>query len=330
MRVKKFTPVSVLLPVYNGQAYVRDAIESVLAQRYPNFEFVIVDNASTDHTAAIIGEYSADRRIRAFRNEKTLPRLENFVKAFSLAQQQSRWFKFIGDDDRLLGGCLAEMVRAGEQSGNIGLVSSHYYVGKKLFKSILAPEEEWVQGPEFLKRLLLEPLARSTIYSPASLMLASAAYREMGGFRTDLLHADSELFYRILNRYDLAYVHRPLTVTGFHSASGQAGSIKSGHTFKEAYLIRYQNLKIYDRLRLKAWEKEKIKFNLVTDSTGFMLNCLLRGDFKTLFSHLFTIPAGALYHLPLSLAYFLGLGVKKILRGEPVRLFKNKGRDKEN
>ncbi len=327
MREKQFVPVSVLLPVYNGQAYVREAIESVLAQSYPNFEFIIVDNASKDHTPAIIGEYSADRRIRAVRNEKTLPRLENFKKAFELAAEESRWLKFIGDDDRLLADCLEEMVRAGEEGSNVGLVSSHYYDGDRLVKGILAPEVERVKGPLFLKRLLLEPSARATVYSPASLLVASRAYREMGGFRTDLLHADSELFYRILNRFDLAYVHMPLSVTGFHSASGQAGSIKSGHTFTEAYLIRYHNLKYYDRLYLSGWEKEQVKFNLVNDSVGFMLSCLVKGDFKTLFNHLFKIPAGALYHLPLSLAYFLGLGVKKLVRGEPVRLFKNKSRD---
>lgn len=319
--------VSVILPVYNGQAYVRDAIESVLGQDYRHFEFIIVDNASTDNTPAIIGEYSVDRRIKVFRNDRTLPRLENFVSAFNLAAGKSRWLKFIGDDDRFLPNCLTEMIRAGERSENVGLVSSHYYDGERLVKGILPPGQEWVEGPEFLRRLLLEPGARSTVYSPASLVVSHRAYREMGGFRTDLLHADSELFYRILNRFDLAYVHKPLTITGFHSGSGQAGSTRSGHTFAEAYLIRYHNLKYYDRVRLSALDKERIKFNLVTDSAGFMLARLAGGDFKIAFSHLKKIPAGALYHLPLSLGYFLGLGIKKVIRGEPIRLLKKESRD---
>ena len=319
--------VSVLLPVYNGQAFVREAIESVLAQDYPVFEFIIVDNASTDSTPAIIGEYSVDQRIKVYRNEETLPRLENFVRAFDLAAGESRWLKFIGDDDRFLPSCLSEMVRAGEQSANVGLVSSHYYTGEKLVEGIIPAGQEWADGPLFLRRLLLEPEARSTVHSPASLMVSHQAYRELGGFRTDLLHADSELFYRILNYYDLAYVHRPLTITGFHSGSGQAGSTASGHTFVEAYLIRYRNLKFYNRVQLSAGEKERIKFNLVTDSAGFMLSRLAAGDFKGVFSHLKKIPAGASYHLPLSLAYFFGLGVKKLVRREPVRLLKQERRD---
>ncbi len=319
--------VSVLLPVYNGQAYVREAIESVLAQDYPSFEFIIVDNASTDSTPAIIGEYSVDQRIKVYRNEKTLPRLENFVRAFDLAAGESCWLKYIGDDDRLLPSCLSVMVRAAEHAANVGLVSSHYYSGEHLVKGILPPGQEWTGGPVILRRLLLEPEARSTVHSPASLLVSHRAYRELGGFRTDLLHADSELFYRILNYYDLAYVHRPLSITGFHSGSGQAGSTRSGHTFAEAYLIRYRNLKFYDRVQLSAGDKERIKLNLVTDSTGFMLSRLAAGDFGAVISHLKKIPAGALYHLPLSLAYFFGLGIKKLVQREPVRLLKQERRD---
>lgn len=312
--------VSVLLPVYNGEAFVREAIESVLAQDYANFEFVIVDNASTDGTAGIIAEYSADKRIRVIRNERTLPRLDNFVKAFSSADAESRWLKFIGDDDRLLPGCLSEMVRAAEQTERVGLVSSHYYDGERLVTGALPPGMEAVKGPQILRRLLLEPKARETVFSPASLLVSHRAYREMGGFRTDLLHADSELFYRILNRYDLAFVHKPLTVSGYHSGSGQAGSTARGYTFSEAYLIRYHNIKVYDNLKLNAVEVELVKNNLVNDSVGFLLARMAGGDIKTAYSHLKTIPAAAIYHLPLSVFYFAGLAVKKFLRREPIRL----------
>lgn len=312
--------VSVLLPVYNGEAFVREAIESVLAQDYANFEFVIVDNASTDGTAGIIAEYSADKRIRVIRNERTLPRLDNFVKAFSSADAESRWLKFIGDDDRLLPGCLSEMVRAAEQTERVGLVSSHYYDGERLVTGALPPGMEAVKGPQILRRLLLEPKARETVFSPASLLVSHRAYREMGGFRTDLLHADSELFYRILNRYDLAFVHKPLTVSGYHGGSGQAGSTARGYTFSEAYLIRYHNIKVYDNLKLNAVEVELVKNNLVNDSVGFLLARMAGGDIKTAYSHLKTIPAAAIYHLPLSVFYFAGLAVKKFLRREPIRL----------
>ncbi len=313
--------VSVLLPVYNGEASLREAIESVLAQDYSNFTFIIVDNASTDGTGDIITDYIGDGRVRVVRNEKTLPRLENFVKAFDLAPMESRWLKFIGDDDLLLPGCLTEMVLAGELSERVGLVSSHYYAGERLVAGGLNPAEQLVSGPLMLRRLLLEPGTRATIFSPASLLVAGQAYRALGGFRTDLLHADSELFYRILNRYDLAFVHKPLTVTGYHSSSGQAGSTARGDTFLEAYRIRYHNLKLYDNLQLSVPELERIKLDLVVDSTGFILARIARGDFRSTIRHISRIPLKTLYYLPLGLFYFILLALKKIWRRESFRLF---------
>lgn len=313
--------VSVLLPVYNGEAYVREAIESVLNQHYRNFEFIIVDNASTDQTASIIDDYKGDQRIRIIRNERTISRLENFVKAFAAASEESSWYKFIGDDDRLLPDCLEEMVGAAVKYNNLGFVTSYYYNGPTLVTGLIPREEELISGPVLLHHMLVEPAARKTIFSPTAMLLSARVYKEMGGFRTDLLHADAELFYRILNRYDLAYVHKPLMAIGYHSASGQAISTVQGHTFTEAYLIRYRNLEKYDNIQLNIFERERVKFNLVLDSTGFMLARAARGDVKTALKHLRVIPPAALYHLIPAVIYFSGLAVKKLLKGESFRLF---------
>jgi len=313
--------VSVLLPVYNGALYVRAAIESVLEQDYENFEFIIVDNASTDGTAAIIDQYSKDRRVRMISNEKTVPRLYNFRIAFEAASPESKWYKFIGDDDQLLPGCLTEMVSVGEKYRSVGLVASWYYNNENLVKGVIREDEELISGPAILKRLLVEPEARATVFSPTSVLIAPEAYQEMGGFRTDLLHADAELFYRILNQYDLAYVHKPLTAIGYHGNSGQALSTISGDTFLEAYLIRYQHLKKYDRLKLRWAEVEKIKNNLVTDSVGYMLARIARKDYKAAFRHLKEIPFTAFYHLLPACLYFIGHAIKKLWRREPIRLF---------
>jgi glycosyltransferase involved in cell wall biosynthesis len=318
--------VSVLLPVYNGESYLRKAIESVVAQDYPHFEFIIADNASTDNTAAIIADYAGDRRVKVIRNKRTVPRLENFALVFAAADCKSVWYKFIGDDDQLLPDCLSEMVRAGTSATNPGLVCSHYYNGETLVTGALPADMNLISGPAILRRMLLEPEARATVFSPTSVLIPAAVYREMGGFRTDLLHADAELFYRILNQYDLAYVHKPLMYIGYHSTSGQAESTARGDTFSEAYLIRYHNIKLYNNIKLTRFEIEKIKSNLVNDSFGFMLARLIRGDIKAACIHLLSIPFSAVYHLPFSLLYFIGLGLKKLIQREPVRLLTGKRR----
>ena len=56
--------ISIILPIYNGEKYMRISIDSVLAQTYSNWELLIIDDGSTDHTAAIAQEYvSKDSRI---------------------------------------------------------------------------------------------------------------------------------------------------------------------------------------------------------------------------------------------------------------------------
>ena len=318
--------VSVLLPVYNGEKYLRGAIESVLAQEYPRFEFVIADNASSDGTAEIIESYSGDPRVRVIRGRETVSRLENFNRVFAAASKESNWYKFVGDDDRLLPNCLDELVRAGESGDKAGLVCSYYYNGEKLVTGALPAGVSFIEGPQILKKMLLEPEARSTIFSPASLLIRPQVFWELGPFRTDLLHADAELFYRILNSCNLACAHQPLVKIGFHADSGQALSEITGHTFAEAYLIRYHNLKRYDKVKLTRLEVERIKNNLVLDSTGYMLARCLKGDFLAALKHLRAIPAAALHHLPLGLCYFILLFFKKLFRGEPVRLLRGRRR----
>ena len=63
--------VSILMPVYNSAEFLREAIESMLSQSFKDFEFLIVDDGSTDGSAGILAEYvEKDSRIRIIRNEK--------------------------------------------------------------------------------------------------------------------------------------------------------------------------------------------------------------------------------------------------------------------
>jgi glycosyltransferase involved in cell wall biosynthesis len=78
--------VSIGMPVYNGEAYIRQALDSLLAQDYEDFELLISDNASTDATGQICREYaSKDPRVRYHRNATNIGITGNFDKVFELA-----------------------------------------------------------------------------------------------------------------------------------------------------------------------------------------------------------------------------------------------------
>jgi glycosyltransferase involved in cell wall biosynthesis len=77
--------VSVVTPVYNGETYLAECIESVLAQTYSNWDYLILNNCSTDGTLGIAEEYARrDKRIRIQSNETLLPIIANHNKAFNL------------------------------------------------------------------------------------------------------------------------------------------------------------------------------------------------------------------------------------------------------
>lgn len=88
------------LPVYNGEACLEEAIDSILAQTFEDFELVLADNASTDRTQAICEAYAArDPRVRYVRHESNLGAAGNFN--FVAREAHGTYFKWASHDDRL-------------------------------------------------------------------------------------------------------------------------------------------------------------------------------------------------------------------------------------
>ncbi len=103
------------MPVYNGERYIRQALDSLLAQDYENFELVVSDNASTDSTGEICLEYAArDKRIRYFRNERNMGAAWNFNRVFELSSGE--YFMWACHDDywqpQYLRSCLKALTEA--------------------------------------------------------------------------------------------------------------------------------------------------------------------------------------------------------------------------
>jgi glycosyltransferase involved in cell wall biosynthesis len=90
--------LTVGLPVYNGDAFLAEALESVLNQTYTDWQMIICDNASTDRTGEICRDFAArDSRIRYVRNEENIGLSRNHNKAFQLSN--SELFKWVAHDD---------------------------------------------------------------------------------------------------------------------------------------------------------------------------------------------------------------------------------------
>lgn len=97
--------VSIGLPVYNGENYIREAIDAILSQTFTNFELIISDNDSTDNTESICREYAArDSRISYYHQAKNLGAAPNYNFVFH--QAKGAYFKWLAHDD----GCAADFL----------------------------------------------------------------------------------------------------------------------------------------------------------------------------------------------------------------------------
>jgi glycosyltransferase involved in cell wall biosynthesis len=99
--------VSILIPAFNMERYIRQCVWSALNQSYTNTEIIICDNASTDGTVRIVSEFS-DNRLQIVRNDKNIGAIGNFNKLLSLAKGE--FIKFLEADDYLDSECIGKLL----------------------------------------------------------------------------------------------------------------------------------------------------------------------------------------------------------------------------
>lgn len=119
--------VSIGLPIFNGEKFVREAIDSILAQTFTDFELIITDNASSDRTEIICREYAAqDSRIRYYRNKTNIGGCNNHNLTFELSR--GKYFCWTAHDDMCDRQMLAKYVKVLENNPSVVLCYSQIMV----------------------------------------------------------------------------------------------------------------------------------------------------------------------------------------------------------
>lgn len=213
--------VSVVTPVYNGATYLRECIDSVLGQTYQNWEYVILDNASTDDTPDIVREYAArEPRIRHLRNDTLLPQIQNWNVAMAGIAPQSQYCKVIHADDVLMPECLERMVDVAEKYPSVAIVGAYRIDGRQVNMASIPFPVDMVDGRELARKRLLGEWA-DLFGSPSSIMYRSSCVHERGDtfYGLDNPNADTELCFELLKRGDYGFVHQVLSYTRRHEAT---------------------------------------------------------------------------------------------------------------
>jgi glycosyltransferase involved in cell wall biosynthesis len=203
--------LSVVTPFRNVASYLAQCIESVLAQSYANFDYILSDNGSSDGSMAIAESYAKrDRRIRLVRQPQLLSQVAHYNAALTEISSSSEYCKIVQADDLILPECLQQMVEAFEQSSKIGLVCSYYLKGDVLRGSGYPFGITFMDGQQMAKFYL-----RTGTYvfgSPTAVMYRASIVRESQKFfQEGLLHEDTEKCMQILRDWDFGFVHQVLS-----------------------------------------------------------------------------------------------------------------------
>jgi len=179
--------VSVLMTAFNREKYIAEAIESVLASTYKNFELIIVDDCSKDSTVAIARHYeSKDARVKVYVNERNLGDYPNRNRAASLAS--GKYIKYLDADDILYNYALVVMLSYMEECPDAGFGLASIVSNVKLFLILLTPREIYLEnfnGYSHFDR------------APGSSIIKLDAFREVGGFSGKRMIGDYEFWLKI-------------------------------------------------------------------------------------------------------------------------------------
>ena len=226
--------VSVLTPVYNGGKYLTECIESVLAQTYRNFEYIIVNNCSTDMTLEIAENYAAlDERIKVVSNDHFVEVIENHNHAFNLMSPNARYCKVVSGDDCIFPSCLAKMVELFEASPSVGIVGSFQVSGTVVKWVGFKYPVQVIPGHEVCRRFLIERqefIEGQPVHgfgAPTSLMYRADLVRSTRTFFPNTSpHADTSACFRVLQSCDFGFVYEVLSYERTHEETQTSASVR--------------------------------------------------------------------------------------------------------
>lgn len=204
--------ISVIMTVYNGEQFLEQSIESILDQTHRDFEIVIVDDGSKDHTAQMLAkEAKKDARIRVILSHRL-----GRAKALNLALQSARgsYIANLDADDLAEPDRLEKQLAFLEQHPDVGLVGTARNLLNGSTKYV-SPRQIYLTNKELRKALI-----RHMQFFHSSIMLPRHVLESVGGYNEDLRVAiDYDFCVRIACHYPVANLPQPLATKRIRPSS---------------------------------------------------------------------------------------------------------------
>jgi glycosyltransferase involved in cell wall biosynthesis len=200
--------ITVLMPVYNAERYLREAIDSILSQTYSNFEFMIINDGSTDSSENIILSYN-DPRIRYIKNEQNIRLIATLNKGIELCR--TKYIVRMDADDISVADRVQIQFDFMEANEDVAICGSWFrFVGS----------EQIIRYKRTHDEIMLKMLYQCHICHPAIIIRKKFIDELEIKFDSDMPHAeDYDLFTRVGERHKLANVQQVLLQYRVHESS---------------------------------------------------------------------------------------------------------------
>ncbi len=244
--------VSVVMPVYNGEKYLREAVESILNQTYTNFEFLVINDGSTDTTFGIVSSYK-DQRIRIINNETNIKLIASLNKGLDLAKGD--YIIRMDADDVSLSNRIERQVEFMQAHPNIGVCGSFYQTIDK--------EEKVIKYPIDHNELAVSLLFYNPICHPTVIIRNSVILKNGLRFKEEYIHAEEYKFWAdCMNYSELANI--PEVLLNYREHASQISNI-------------YSSLQINTSQKIRRELLVKIAPDLVQDDFRTWEDCIVTG-----------------------------------------------------
>ena len=248
--------VSVIMPVFNGEKYLRSAIDSVLSQTFTNFEFIIINDGSTDDSLSIITSYK-DKRIIVINNEKNIQIIETLNKGIALAK--GAYIIRMDCDD---------VCRKNRFALQVAFMNKHTDIGASgcYFNLLLNNKRVKMDSPLTTDEINCFLIFNSPIAHPTAIIRTDALNKNQLQYSKEYLHAEDYFLWSQINK-NAKLANIPHYLLDYRVHSHQITKLADSGDEKHTSLLKVRAIQLID-FGIGFTEKELLIHHKISDGSG--------------------------------------------------------------
>ena len=219
--------VSIVMPAYNAEKYIREAIQSVLCQTYEEWELLVIDDCSTDGTYSVVEKMSKDDdRIKLYKNQQNMGVSQSRNKAVELARGE--WIAFLDSDDAWMPEKLSKQVSIAKTASDMVIC----YTASSFIDDDGKPYDYVMEVEETIS---YKTLLSKNLISCSSVMIRSSVMKQIK-MPSDKMHEDYYVWLKVLREGGKAYgINEPLLRYRLAANSKSSNRLKSAKMSYRTY-----------------------------------------------------------------------------------------------